>query len=441
MSDAAAWRVDTPVGPVLAHREGDVWRARGIPYAAAERFERPGPVRPWRKPLDASSPCPVSPQPPDGVTVAISPDYTERLGIDERCQRVSVTWPDDAGDEQLPVVVWVHGGSFLSGGGDLDGYDPALLVREQRVVFVAVTYRLGILGWFGDGTVAPPNLGLLDVLEALRWVRACASSFGGDPTRVTVMGQSAGGDAIAALMAVPEARGLFRRAIIQSAPLGIDGGREGLQRTMLAAAQGVGRETGLDEIYSAQADVYRASKRHGLKGLMPFAPRWGSHPLPPESDRAAETARSSDIDLLVGHLSAEGIVVGAAVPQLGRAFRSRVVGGAAQRAIAGPLQAVVYERPARRLVDAHRDAGGRAVRYVLGWNATGSPIADGHGMDIPVLLGDPEAWTRAPALKGESPDRIRRVGAAVRQVWGDFVRTGEVAPASAAAASEWLRLS
>ncbi|WP_062204320.1 carboxylesterase family protein [Demequina salsinemoris] len=441
MSKGAAWRVDTPLGPVLAHRDGDLWRARGIPYAEAARFERPSPVRPWRKPYDAATPAPVSPQAADGLTASISPDYTELLGIDERCQRVSVTWPDDAGDEPLPVVVWIHGGSFLTGAGDLEAYDPALLVREQRVVFVSVTYRLGLLGWFGDDDFAPANLGLLDILEALRWVRACVSSFGGDPTRITVMGQSAGGDAIAALLAVPEAQGLFRRAILQSAPLGIDDRRDGMHRTMRGVVAPVDPGMGLDEVYRAQEDIYRATKRHGLKGLMPFGPQWGRHPLPPESRRATETARASRVDLMVGHLSQEGIVVGAAIPAVGRAFRARVVGGSAQRAIAGPLQAVVYERPARAFVDAHRAAGGRAVHYVLGWKATGSPIADGHGMDMPVLLGDPDAWTQAPALVNESADRIRRVGAAVRQVWGDFARTGAVAPGSAAAASEWLRLS
>ncbi len=441
MPDSAMRRVDTPLGPILARRDGELWRARGIPYAVADRFARPSPVRPWKKPFDASAPAPVSPQHRDGLMGSISPDYLDRLGVDEHCQRVSVTWPAGAGDEPLPVVVWIHGGSYLTGGGDLDGFDPALLAQEQRLVVVSVTYRLGLLGWLGDDDFAPANLGLLDMLEALRWVRTCVEGFGGDPTKVTVMGQSAGGDAIAALMAVPEARGLFRRAIIQSAPLGIGERRGAMQRTMLKTVRPVDPEMSLDDVLKANEDVYHAARKHGLKGLMPYGPQWGRYPLPPESRRAEATAQSHDVDLLIGHMSDEGVVVGAALPQLGKAFRAPVVGGAVQQAVAGSLQAAVYEKGTSRFVEAHRGAGGNAVQYVLGWRATGSPIADGHGMDIPVLLGDPDAWVQADGLRHESPDRIRRIGVTIRQVWGDFVRDGRVSPDSAEAATEWLTLS
>ncbi|WNM28198.1 carboxylesterase family protein [Demequina capsici] len=441
MPDATARRVDTPLGPILAHRDGDLWRARGVPYASADRFQRPSPVAPWRRPFDAATPAPVSPQRVDGLMESVSPGYVDRLGVDEHCQRVSVTWPAGAGDEPLPVIVWIHGGSYLTGGGDLEGFDPALMVREQRVIVVAVTYRLGLLGWLGDDRFAPANLGLLDIIEALRWVRTCIEGFGGDPTRVTAMGQSAGGDAITALMAVPEARGLFRRAIVQSAPLGIGDRRGAMQRAMLKAVHPVDTAMSVDDVLHANAEIYRVSRKHGLKGLMPYGPQWGRYPLPPESGRDAATAASRDVDLLMGHMSDEGVVVGAALPALGKAFQAPVVGGAVRHAVAGSLQAAVYEKGAARFVEAHRRAGGNAVQYLLGWKATGSAIADGHGMDIPVLLGDPDAWVRTEGLRHESPDRIRRVGTAIRQVWGDFARGGRVAPESAAAASEWLRLS
>ncbi|MDN4472975.1 carboxylesterase family protein [Demequina zhanjiangensis] len=441
MPDSAVRRVDTALGPVLAHRDGDLWRARGIPYAVAERFQRPSPVSPWRKPFDASAPAPVSPQHADGLMGSVSPDYLERLGTDEQCQRVSVTWPSGTGDAPLPVVVWIHGGSYLTGGGDLDGFDPALLVREQRVIVVSVTYRLGLLGWLGDGDFAPANLGLMDMIEALRWVRTCIEGFGGDTSKVTVMGQSAGGDAIAALMAVPEARGLFRRAIVQSAPLGIGDRRGAMQRTMLRTVRPVDPTMSLDQVLDANEEIYRATRKHGLKGLMPYGPQWGRYPLPPESKRADATALAHDVDLLLGHMSDEGVLVGAALPPLGKAFRAPVVGGAVQHAVAGSLQAAVYEKAAAHFVEEHRAAGGNAIHYVLGWKATGSPIADGHGMDIPVLLGDPDAWVEADGLKHESPDRIRRVGVAVRQAWGDFVRDGRISRESADAASEWLTLS
>ncbi|WP_159448453.1 carboxylesterase family protein [Demequina sp. NBRC 110052] len=449
MSSEDTTVVETALGPVVAHRDGDLWRARGIPYATAERYARPSPATPWSEPFDASRRASVSPQHPDGLMASVSPDYLERLGMDEQCQRVTVTWPaepaPDAGDGSargLPVVVWVHGGSYLTGGGDLDGFDPALLAREQRVIVVSVTYRLGLLGWVGGGDV-PANLGLLDILEALRWVRACAMSFGGDPTRITAMGQSAGADAIAALLTVPEARGLFRRAILQSAPLGIGGRRDAMYRTILRAVDRPERDGDLDidRLHEAHERTYAVARRHGLKGLMPLGPQWGHYPLPLERERTAALEEARDVDLMVGHMSDEGVLAGAAIPALGRAFRAPVVGGTVRRATAGRLQEAVYERSAARLVASHREAGGRAVHYVLGWRATGSRIADGHGMDIPVLLGEPEAWVHAEALKKETPDRLRKIGAALRQAWGDFIRDGEIAPASATAASEWLTLS
>lgn len=450
MSNDRERAVLTPLGPVMTHRDEDLWRARGIRYATSERYGRPSPVAPWTEPFDASNRAPVSPQHPDGLMASVSPHYVERLGVDEHCQRVTVTWPAEpvrdaaaAASHGLPVVVWIHGGSYLTGGGDLDGFDPALLVREQHVIVVSVTYRLGLLGWVGDGAHVPENLGLLDILEALRWVRACAASLGGDPTRITVMGQSAGGDAIAALLTVPEARGLFRRAIIQSAPLGIGARRDAMYRAILKSVdrpQPEG-ELDLDQLHAAHQRTYSVARRFGFKGLMPLGPQWGRHPLPAERDRDEAREGARGVDLLVGHMTDEGVLAGAAIPALGKAFRAPVVGSAVRKATAGRLQEAVYEREAARLVAAHRGAGGRAVHYVLGWRAIGSAIADGHGMDIPVLLGDPDEWVGTEMLKHETPDRIRKVGVALRQVWGDFIRDGEIAPASATAASEWLTLT
>ncbi|WP_165689049.1 carboxylesterase family protein, partial [Mycobacteroides abscessus] len=102
-------------------------------------------------------------------------------------------------------------------------------------VFVSVTFRLGILGFLGDGESVPANLGLLDLAESLRWVQRNIAAFGGDPDLVTVFGQSAGGDAAAHLMISEGTAGLFRRAIIQSAPLGLSRGRARMNRAMTKA--------------------------------------------------------------------------------------------------------------------------------------------------------------------------------------------------------------
>eukprot|EP01036_Dinobryon_divergens_P016632 gene16632-22562_t len=119
-----------------------------------------------------------------------------------------------------PVLVWLHGGAFMSGGGDLDWYDGARLAREGDVVVVGVNYRLGALGFLRAAGLCPGNLGLMDQLMAVNWVRHHIASFGGDAGRVTLMGQSAGGMSIALLLA-RQATPPVQRAILMSAPLGL----------------------------------------------------------------------------------------------------------------------------------------------------------------------------------------------------------------------------
>ena len=167
MPDAASLTFEPPAGPVTGVVDGSVVRALGIPDAHADRFAAPEPVPPFTEPFAATAPSPVSPQPAATfVDQLLRP--IEGLEVDEHCQRLSITVPADVQPgEQLPVMVWIHGGSYVIGGGDLPIYDARDLVTEQRVVFVSVTFRLGVLGFLGDGDAVPANLGLLDIVESL----------------------------------------------------------------------------------------------------------------------------------------------------------------------------------------------------------------------------------------------------------------------------------
>jgi len=162
--------VQTEFGEFAAVDDGEVTRIRNIRYARAERFTPPIPVEP--DPHDASARqyqrlgCP---QPPAASDVLFGGPL-RGVDLDEDCLRLSITRPSDSTGEPMPVMVWIHGGSYVSGAGDLGGYDPRALVLEQRVIVVTVTYRLGVLGFLGDGEPGgrPANLGLLDLIEALR---------------------------------------------------------------------------------------------------------------------------------------------------------------------------------------------------------------------------------------------------------------------------------
>ncbi|MGW5877581.1 carboxylesterase family protein [Nocardiopsis terrae] len=140
-------RVDTPTGPVIGKVRDGVVRALGIPYARAERFAPPRPEPEFTEPFHATRPGPAAPQ----LSSQVVAGAIEGISVgrhDEHCQRLSVTFPADRDpDERLPVMVWIHGGSYVTGAGDLEIFDPTRLVAEQRVIVVALTYRLGVLGY------------------------------------------------------------------------------------------------------------------------------------------------------------------------------------------------------------------------------------------------------------------------------------------------------
>jgi para-nitrobenzyl esterase len=214
---------------------------RGIPYAAPPvgelRWKPPQPVIPWKGRLNATDFGPACPQPP--CPLAIPPDSGEVL--DEDCLRLNVWTPARRTKEKLPVFVWVHGwaGGHTVGSGAQGLYDGELLAG-RGVVVVTFNRRLGVFGWLAhpalskespDGTSG--NLGLQDILAALRWVRRNIERFGGDPANVTLAGQSGGAECVALLMVCPKAEGLFHKAILQS------GGASRVRRTLRdAEAQG-----------------------------------------------------------------------------------------------------------------------------------------------------------------------------------------------------------
>ena len=198
---------------------------KGIPYAAppvAElRWRAPQPVGSWEAPLDCTEFGPSCPQPssPLGM-LSFSAGPT-----DEDCLYLNVWSPAQSAGERLPVMVWLHGGSFETGSGSMEIYSGGDLAAEG-VVVVTVNYRLGPLGFLSHPALseeAPSgvsgNYGLLDQIAALEWVQRNIAGFGGDPGNVTVFGESAGGISVLDLIVSPPAQGLFRRAIVESGVL------------------------------------------------------------------------------------------------------------------------------------------------------------------------------------------------------------------------------
>ncbi len=411
-----------PCGPVAGWRDGDVLRATGIPYATAERFQPPVSAPDWTGVLSATSPSPACPQAPVPFLDDILGTRYGELPGSEHCQQLSITLPADlAEDEHVPVMVWLHGGSYTSGSGDLAIFDPKALVAENRVIVVSVTYRLGLFGYLASGTGRPANLGLLDQLEAFRWVQRNISAFGGDPGNVTAFGQSAGGDAVAHLMATAEAPALFQRAIIQSAPLGITRGREKMSAAMGIAAETVTEDTPAMDVVEIEGHVSQVARKFGLIAAMPFGTQYGHAPLPAESGiEDAWNTTAPGIEVLIGHTSEEARMFLPRNRAVSRLAKVPVLGTAVVKAINWGVTEAVYGRSARKFARRHARAGGTAYSYVLSWAAPGNIYGAAHTVDLPLLFGDEKTWAGAGLVAGATWEEIHAQGRALRAVWARF---------------------
>ena len=210
--------VQTAAGTVRGKVEWDHRLFADIPYAAPPvgplRFRPPAPAQAWEGIRDATEPGPRCIQDPGA-----DPEFGKQS--DEDCLSLNVWTPAMKGSPR-PVMVWIHGGSFTGGSGKI--YDGRWLVSRGDVIVVTINYRLGTLGFLAHPALGPPgdvgNYGLQDQQAALRWVRDNIANFGGDPAKVTVAGESAGGMSVCDHLVAPGSKGLFRAAIIQSAPCG-----------------------------------------------------------------------------------------------------------------------------------------------------------------------------------------------------------------------------
>lgn len=369
---------------------------RGIRYATAKRFAPPE-IAPFNQGSPDGERGPICPQAPSKL--AFLTGVQQQLQMSEDCLTLSIARP--AADGPHPVLVWIHGGAYVAGGGDLPWYDGARISAEQKLVVVSVTYRLGAFGYLRLPGASGPSNGLMDQMTALRWVRQHISAFGGDPDNVTVAGQSAGAHSIWAMMAWGESRTLFDRAVLMSSPA--------LPLQSEAAAHATAAEflrmLDRDPLSATAAELVQA------QAALPPVPitnlRWA--PIaPPEGHKVAEP-----VDLIAGWTRHDAFPF--ALMTEGNALAARLKGAALTRRL--------FNRGAQSIVDGARSAGGRAWLYRLDFSPTRA-LRAGHCIDLPLILGDEAAWGQMPLIAGLPWHEVHAAGRSMRTMIGSFARTG-----------------
>lgn len=475
-------RASTRQGEVEGYVSGDIFTFKGVPYAdetgGEHRFLPPRTPKPWTGVRSARSYGPVAPQ--DKGTGRLNDEESFVFNwndsvVSEDCLRLNV-WTPGLDAERRPVVVWLHGGGFAAGSGhDLPAFDGENLARRGDVVVVTLNHRLNLLGFldlsaYGERYARSANVGMLDIVAALEWIRDNIHAFGGDPGRVTVFGQSGGGAKVSVLMGMPRAKGLFHRAIVMSGSFGMANTRATSQRLAASLLRELGlTDDELDRLQSlpyarlrAAADAVLARENRPFPGFVDvrpanmrvdFAPTVDGDDLPDMPFRPNAPSLSAGVPMMIGSTLnefAHGInhpdieAMGetelmSRVEQFAPGQSARIV--AAFRATtpdASPfdLWSRIVSAPVRQAaVDqaAAKASAGSAPAYLY-WFTWRTPILDGrprafHCLDIPFIFANTD---RCATMTGGGA-RARDLSLKMTDAFLAFARNGNPNTASGVA--------
>ncbi|MFF8600185.1 carboxylesterase/lipase family protein [Streptomyces sp. NPDC015232] len=451
--------VDAPVvtttrGPVRGERRADgSCRFLGIPYAKPPvgplRFAVPEPPEPWTEPLDATAYGPTAQRRPFADVTTIPEPTIPGEGV----LNLNVFTPEPAAGSPvsgsgLPVLVWIHGGGYVAGSAASPWYDGAAFNRDG-VVVVSLGYRLGIEGFLHLDD-APDNRGVRDWIAALEWVRDNIARFGGDPARVTVAGQSAGGGAVQTLLAVPAARGLFRGALsVSGAVMRPDGpevaravSRLFTARTGRPATAAALRDLTDGELLDLQDLLTAPGPDHeGLPPMLSLAPFADGELIPaPVLDALTTGGAGAGVPLMLGFTAHEFNLIPAPGPDgpplpvllggLGltgdraAAFAEAYADTDPAGLFGQALTDLTFRAPALAVADARAEREQPTWLYQFEWTSPTTGQAH-HCLDLPFAfdLLDAEG---VPAAAGPTPPRA--LADALHRAWVAFVTDADPGP-------------
>lgn len=348
--------------------------------------------------------------------------------MDEACLHVSVFSPSltpSKKDDLIPVMVFLHGGGYSSGAGDLDCYSGASLA-SMGIVAVNITHRLGIFGYQPIEGIVPPNLGLLDQIAALRWVHDNIEFFGGDPEKVCLFGESAGADSIFCLLGSDGVEGLFHRAILQSAPWAFRYMDQYSRQDMVESLSIMSGDllpknhdtASMEELLSIQKRLMIAATSFPT-AVIPFGPILGHSPLPEKSEFDARLeAAIRRVPMFIGYTKDEG-----------RAFEGMfnqmrpVPEIPAGTTVAGFISKNWFQDPAEQFFQRIVEAGGQPWFYQFNLAPDQNQFGAIHTIDMPFLLGTWKDWKEAPMMSGRNAQElVERVGPEVKNLWVAFAK-------------------
>jgi para-nitrobenzyl esterase len=453
--------VSTANGPVRGYRDGPLSIFKGLRYGApplgARRFAPPQPPTPWTEAADAltlGAPAIQVGVPPGETTGGRSagdPPAPGQPGTDEDCLFLNVWTPGLSG--KRPVMVWLHGGGFANGSGGAAMYDGAALARRGDVVTVTVNHRLNVFGYLSlaelGGHPSSGEAGMLDIVQALEWVRDNIAGFGGDPGNVTIFGESGGGMKVALLLAMPAAKGLFHRAVIQSGPwlkAVPQAAATKYAKAFLEALSVAPGELGKLARFSAGEIQDAAAKVTSGNVIGGFSPSVDGIALPGGPFDPEAPALSADVPVLIGTNKDEATLFMFSDPRFGEygeeelAKRAKqAAGDKAEALIAAVREAFPDYSPSHlasavqtvtmfwrdSIALAERKAAQKAApvyMYLLEWETTASRgrLRSPHALEIPLVF---DTVATSPAFMGR--DNPQSLAEQMSEAWLAFARTGD----------------
>ena len=422
--DSAETIVQCPAGTFEGCRDGGAIQFLGIRYAESERFAAPIPYKYPDGTHKMATASPLAIQSSSDMGMHMTGVDVDSISQEESCQYLSITVPEGP-REKLPVMVWIHGGSFEGGGCDLVSYDRRPLVTECGVIVVGIGYRLGVLGFLRDRDGKLCNNGLLDIIEGLRWVKDNVQPFGGDPENITLFGESAGGEAVRCVLLSEGTGDLYKKAIIQSAPVGVMSNRTAMETKMLEELNRMPIDAGIDEVKKIQASVSSHVTEKGPQKYMIFGPNFGVFPLPEESgieDRMKRIA--SDHDIIIGTTDREvAVFIGLkkGIVALDRFVLTRWI----VESIIKKKSESMFTKPSEDFARQYVKCGGKAYLYRFSWMKDYDYIGACHTSDVQLLFGA-KGLEGMDISMGKTESETLEEGKPMRKIWAEFARTGKV---------------